>query len=427
MKKVTIVDLSVSRKKLTQNIYRVWNVRFNDTKVNKTPYNMTIPSRILKRFTISGHKVNIELHESLSSPVISKRSTIKKIMNILLLRQKEPLRHGGDLNPKKVPQRTKIRHKKLIIKTSLDKSNILRVITSDDHVINIKKEKSPTMRWHVDKESCIMSAGGKSSSRDHRGKTLKPRPRSLLKAIKGTMKVTNHALRNRIPRWWTHVNILTQLTNKKDILHIKLRDGPSPNRSHNKKSVNSGHMGNMSKSLIIILTMLLLKTTSNKTSLISLKRTIRESLNLIYPLTSDRTNTSGIGHKIPCASPLKGSNLLSHRVLPFRMKNNIVIRSWLRQSSSSESQRRVTVRWSTYVLTTSKKLLQRGTNRRGGRNRRRRWHLQRGRWHIRRELSGGSRKLWQTCSPTAVDLCHWRLHCVVWNHRRRLSGRYRGR
>jgi hypothetical protein len=64
---------------------------------------MTIMSRILKRFTISSHKVNIELYGSLSSPVISKRSTIKKILNILLLRQKEPLKRGGDLNPKKVP------------------------------------------------------------------------------------------------------------------------------------------------------------------------------------------------------------------------------------------------------------------------------------------------------------------------------------
>jgi hypothetical protein len=249
---------------------------------------MTITSRILKRFTISGHKVNIELHGSLSSPMISKRSTMK-ILNILLLRQKEPLRRG-DLNPKKVPQRTKIRHKKLITKTSLDKSNILRVITSDDHVIRIK-EKSPTTRWHVDKESRIMSAGRKTSRCDHRGKTLKPSPRSLLKVIKGATKVTNHALRNRIPRWWTHVNIFMRLTIKKGILHIKLRDGPSPNRNHGKKSVNSSHMSNRSKSLIIISTMLLLKTTSNKTSLISLKRTIRASLYIIYPLTSDQTNT----------------------------------------------------------------------------------------------------------------------------------------
>jgi hypothetical protein len=136
-----------------------------------------------------------------------------------------------------------------------------------------------------------MSADRKISSCDHRGKTLKSSPRSRIMAIKGATKVTNHTLRDRILMWWTHVNILTQLTIKKDILHIKLRDGPLPNRSHDKKSVNSGHMSNRSKSLIIITTLLLLKTTSNKRSLIALKRTIRASLNLIGPLTSDQMNT----------------------------------------------------------------------------------------------------------------------------------------
>jgi hypothetical protein len=139
MKKVTIVDLSGSRNKLTHNMYRVWNVRSSDTKVNKTPYNVTITSRILKRLTISGCKVNIELHGNFSSPMIIKRSSIKKILNILLLRQNEPLGCGGDLNPKEVPQRTKIRHKKLITKMSLNKGNVLRVITSDDLVVHVKK------------------------------------------------------------------------------------------------------------------------------------------------------------------------------------------------------------------------------------------------------------------------------------------------
>jgi hypothetical protein len=326
---------------------------------------MMITSRILKRLTISGCKVNIELHGSLSSPVISKRSSIKKILNISL-ETKKPLKHGEDLNSKEVPQRTKIRHKKLITKTSLNKGNVLWVITSDDHVIHVNKEKSPTPRWHVDEESQIMSVAGKTSSYDHIGKMLKPSPRSLLKAIKGSTKVTNHTLRNRIPRWWMHVNILTQLTIKKDILHIKLSYGPLPNRRYGKKSANSGHMSNRSKSLIIITTLLMLKTTSNKTSLIALKRTIRMSLNLIGPLTSDRTNTRGIGHKIPRASPLKSSNLLSHCVLPFRMKNSITIRSWLRKSNDCESRRRVTVRWSTKAVTTSNKLLWRGTVREEG-------------------------------------------------------------
>jgi hypothetical protein len=107
---------------------------------------MTITSRILKKLTISGCKVNIELHESLCSAVNSKRSSIEKILNILFLRQKEPLRHGGDLNPKEVPQRTEIGHQKLITKTSLNKGNVLGLITSDDHVVHVKKEKSPTTR-----------------------------------------------------------------------------------------------------------------------------------------------------------------------------------------------------------------------------------------------------------------------------------------
>jgi hypothetical protein len=64
---------------------------------------MMITSGILKRLTISGCKVNIEIHGSLSSSIISKRSSIEKILNTRLLRQKEPLRRAGDLNPKEVP------------------------------------------------------------------------------------------------------------------------------------------------------------------------------------------------------------------------------------------------------------------------------------------------------------------------------------
>jgi hypothetical protein len=105
-------------------MYKIRNFRSSDTKVNKSPYNMMITSRILKRLTISGCMVNIELHGSLSSPVISKRSPIKKILNILILRQKEPFM-CGDLNPKEVPKMTKIRHKELITKTGLNKGNIL--------------------------------------------------------------------------------------------------------------------------------------------------------------------------------------------------------------------------------------------------------------------------------------------------------------
>jgi hypothetical protein len=127
-------------------------------------------------------------------------------------------------------------------------------------------------------------------------------------------------------------------------------------------------MSNGSKSLIIITTFLLLKTTGNKTHLIALKRTIRASLNLIYPLTSDRMDMWEIGYKIPRANLLKSSNLLSHGVFPFWMKNSITIRSWLRKSSGYECRRRVIVMRLTKAVTTSNKLLRRRISQRGGLN-----------------------------------------------------------
>ena len=122
----------------------------------------------------------------------------------------------------------------------------------------------------------------KAINSDHRRKTLKPSLISLLEAIKRASKMINHTL-NGIPRRWLHID-LTQLTVKKDILDINLRDGPLTNRGHKKNSVNYGHMSNQSKCLIIILAMFLRKTTSNKTGFITLKRTIRRVLSLYIHL-----------------------------------------------------------------------------------------------------------------------------------------------
>jgi hypothetical protein len=44
-----------------------------------------------------------------------------------------------DINPKEIMKRTMIRHKKLLTQTCLHKDNILRIITSDNHIVNIKK------------------------------------------------------------------------------------------------------------------------------------------------------------------------------------------------------------------------------------------------------------------------------------------------
>src|SRR4051812_20217942 len=221
--KMAIVNSGRSRNKLTQNMNRIRDVRTSDSKIKKAPNKMTITRRIRKRITISRLKLNIKLHRGLNSAFIPKSSTSKKILNILLLGDVKAIRSGGNLNPKKVSKRTKISHKKLITKTSLNKGYILRIITGNDHIINIeKKKKSASTRRSVNKQRWIMSTRGETSSCHYRSKALKPGTRGLFEAIKRTSKATNHPLRNRIPRRRLHINLLTHLTIEKGVLNIKL-------------------------------------------------------------------------------------------------------------------------------------------------------------------------------------------------------------
>jgi hypothetical protein len=73
-------------------------------------------------------------------------------------------------------------------------------------------------------------------------------------------------------------------------------------------------MSHKSKGLIIAATMLLLKTTSNKTGLIMLERAIGASFDLINPLACDRTSMRRKRNKVLGASAFESNNLLSHSI-----------------------------------------------------------------------------------------------------------------
>jgi hypothetical protein len=119
--------------------------------------------------------------------------------------------------------------------------------------------------------------------------------------------------------------------------------------------------------------LLLLEATNHKACFIALKRSIRVSLNLVDPLAYDGTNTGRRRDKIPSASVLKRSNLLSHGKLPFGMTLSISIRNQLEVNRKTVLTRRVTIRWTTLM------------------SRKRRGNLIRGRRHIRgRSIRRGS-------------------------------------
>jgi hypothetical protein len=154
--------------------------------------------------------------------------------------------------------------------------------------------------------------------------------RGLLEAIKRTTETTDVTIRNKVVRRWVHVDLLMQLTVKKSILHVKLRDDPPTNRGHHNKGMNSGPVSNRSKCLFIVTTVLLLKTTDNKMRFIALYRAIRAGLDLIDPLARDQ-NSRRARDKIPSVGMLKSSNLLSHSKLSLKISNNIAIGGRLRK------------------------------------------------------------------------------------------------
>lgn len=155
----------------------------------------------------------------------------------------------------------------------------------------------------------------------------------------------DHTIRSITPWWWLRINLLTELTIEKSFLYIKLRDRPMTNRSHNKESADNGHMGHKSECLIIIVSLLLLKTTGHKPSFVALKRNIRASLNLVDLLAGDGMNTGRKKNQIPCARSLKGSKLFGHRKLPFRLSQGIPIVSELSNNKETAPIRRIVIRW----------------------------------------------------------------------------------
>jgi len=326
---------------------RIGDGRTRNSKIDKAPNEVAIASGIRKRVTVRSTKLNVELHRSHNSALITESGTSKKILNIFFLRDEEAIRGRRHLNPKKIAKRTKIRHEELVAKASLNKGNVVRVVTSDDHVVNIQKEKSPTTRRRVNKQRGIMITGREASGSHHRGETLEPGARGLFKTIEGAAKSADHTIRSIVPRWWLHINLLTQLTVEKSVLDIKLRYRPMTNRSHSKESADSGHVGHRSECLIIIASLLLLKATSHKTSFVALKGTIGASLNLIDPLAGDGTNTGRKGNQIPRAIALKRRKLLGHRKLPFRLSHGSPIGGGLSNGRKTIPFRRIAIRWGT--------------------------------------------------------------------------------
>jgi hypothetical protein len=165
----------------------------------------------------------------------------------------------------------------------------------------------------VNKQHVIMSIGGQKRSPQR--KNAQSSVRGLLKAIEQNTRVVAAYKRAHTTHHYSGHQAETQT---------------KANKTHSKKGPKNGHMGHMSECIIISTTMHdSMETTSHETNFVTLKRTIRASLNHIDPLINDKTEMWRKRNQIRHASVLKHRNVLYHRKLPLMMNKNILRRSRL--------------------------------------------------------------------------------------------------
>jgi hypothetical protein len=111
-------------------------------------------------------------------------------------------------------------------------------------------------------------------------------------------------------------------------------------RAREEKAAGDGStkVSQNTKEVTIVTTLLLLEPARHKTSLVALKGAIRASLYLVHPLASDRSDMRWQRNKIPGASTLQGSNLLSHSMLLLWVSSSLPIGLGLSQNGSSEAK-----------------------------------------------------------------------------------------
>jgi hypothetical protein len=88
-KEMTIVETSGSGHELTQVVNDIRNVRMSDVEIDKSTNEVTIVSRILKRYTVCGMKMSVKLQGSVHITVIGVGVPMVEAIKLQRERKKE--------------------------------------------------------------------------------------------------------------------------------------------------------------------------------------------------------------------------------------------------------------------------------------------------------------------------------------------------
>ena len=127
-------------------------------RIDQTTNQLTIVSSIRYRFTIQECKLCNIFQGSGNNLVIGDTSFGEKIRSIFSLGKIVSIKRCGNLKPKKIAESIQIFYLKMLTKEMLKRADTYRIISSNNDIINIKKNKSDISKGSSDKESSVMKA-----------------------------------------------------------------------------------------------------------------------------------------------------------------------------------------------------------------------------------------------------------------------------
>jgi hypothetical protein len=110
---------------------------------------------------------------------------------------------------------------------------------------------------------------------------------------------------------------------EKSIAHINLTECPSTRDSNGENQMDGPRFHNRAKSVTIINTLPLRKSTSNEASLVFLNRAIRAMFGFEYPFAANNVGARGLRNQCPCIGLRKSRKLIRHRITPSGLTKSI--------------------------------------------------------------------------------------------------------
>ena len=147
----------------------------------------------------------------------------------------------------------------MLTKEVLKRADTCKIIFRNNHIINIKMNKSNTSRGSSDEESSVMRTRSETLLSNNWAKLFKLSSRSLLETIKSTAKATNLTAEVWIAKGWLHVYFFFEVSIEESILHIHLIKRPTANNSHSNETFDRYKVSNRSKGFLIVNAILLSK------------------------------------------------------------------------------------------------------------------------------------------------------------------------